>query len=134
MINQLRHWCSNRKFSLLCSAGFAVLGVALGVSLLKDNGTPVLRMSVGPEMTRRHAVAVYLAQEAARNDLSIKLVPSAGSEDCLNLLKAGQLDAAIVSGGIVVPDDNEITVVGCLAARGCPHPRPQRDGPGRTCL
>ena len=114
MINQLRHWCSNRKFSLLCSTGFAVLGVALAVSLLKDNGTPVLRMSVGPEMTRRHAVAVYLAQEAARNDLSIKLVPSAGSEECLNLLKAGQLDAAIVSGGVVVPDDDEITVVGAL--------------------
>ena len=32
----------------------------------------------------------------------------------MSLLKAGQLDAAIVSGGIVVPDDDEIMVVGAL--------------------
>lgn len=76
MINELRHWCSNRKLSLLCRAGFAILSVALAVSLLKDDDTPVLRLSMGPEMTRRHAVAVYLAQEAARNDLSIKLIQS----------------------------------------------------------
>ncbi len=114
MTNQLRHWGYNRKLSVLCGIVFAMLGVALAVSFLKDNETPVLRMSVGPEMTRRHAVAACLAEEAGRNDLSIKLIPSAGSEECLELLKSGQLDAAIVSGGIVVPDGNDIMVVGAL--------------------
>lgn len=114
MISQLRRLCSNRKLPLLSCTLFAVVGLAFAVSVVQDSKTPVLRMSAGPEMTHRHAAAAYLSEEAIRNNLSIKLIPSAGSEACLKMLKARQLDAAIVSSGIVVPDNDDIMVVGSL--------------------
>ena len=103
-----------RKFTLLCSIGCAVLSIWLAAPLLDDHTTPVLRMSAGSDSTRRYTMAVYLCKQATQNDLSIKLTTSAGSEDCLNQLKTGQLDAAIVSSGVVVPDDEDIAVLGAI--------------------
>ena len=69
-------------------------------------------MSAGPAGTRRHAVTTYLCEQAAQNKLSIKLLTNLGSEDCLHQLKAGQLDVALVSSGVKVPDDDEVMVLG----------------------
>ena len=79
-----------------------------------EQGTPILRLSAGPDSTRRHAVAVYLSEQAARNGLDIKLATNNGSEECLNQLQTRQLDAAIISNGVLVPDDNNITVLGAI--------------------
>ena len=114
MTNPILRWINHRKLALLCSFGFAALSLWLAVPLLINHDTPVLRMSAGPASTRRYAVAAYLCEQAAQNDLSIKLVTSAGSEDCLNLLKAGQLDLAIATSGVVVPDDDDIKVLGAV--------------------
>ena len=65
-------------------------------------------------MTRRHFIAAYLCEEAAKNDLSIELVENAGSEDCLTQLRSGRLDVALVSSCVVLPDDDNIMVLGAL--------------------
>ena len=92
------------------SLGFAVLSVVLATRLV-PNRIPPLRMSAGPEGTRRYAAAQMLAQYAAKDGLRIQLSTNAGSEECLKLLKAGELDAAIVSNGVIVPHDDELTVI-----------------------
>jgi TRAP-type uncharacterized transport system substrate-binding protein len=114
MKNRILRWSHYHTLLLFCCVGFVALGVWLAVPRLIKQETPVLRMSAGPDSTRRHAVAVYLSEQAARNDLALKLVNSAGSEDCLNRLKAGQLDVAIVSNGITVPDDDGIAVLAAV--------------------
>lgn len=114
MFNQVCRWISGSRLSLLLTSCFALLSISLLISWWSDGRPPVLRMSAGPENTRRHTVAQYLVGEAARNKLPIELIATAGSEDCLNRLKAKELDAAIVSNGVVVPDDRDLMVVAAL--------------------
>ncbi len=103
-----------RKLAVFCSVGFGLLSLSLAMPLLSDQRPPALRMSAGPEATRRHAVAVYMSEQAAQNELTVELLPNAGSEESLRLLKGGQLDAAIVSNGVVVPNDDDIVVLGAM--------------------
>jgi TRAP-type uncharacterized transport system substrate-binding protein len=102
----------NRKFAIGCSAGFAVLSLWLISTLYFEPETPVLRLSAGPESTRRHAVATWLSELSSQNNLDIDLFPNAGSEDSLNQLQSNQLDLALVSSGVIVPDDDDIVVLG----------------------
>lgn len=92
----------------------AAIGVGLAYPLLQAKEIPTLSLSAGPVSTHRHAVAEYLRDQAAPNGLTIRLEETAGTEDCLNLLKAGRLDAALVSNGMVVPDDDDVTVVAAI--------------------
>lgn len=112
--NKIRRRFAGRTAAILCSVGFAVLGFTFLMPLIVDEPTPRLRLSAGPSATRRHAIAQYLAQQAAHHDLAVDLATSAGSEDCLNLLKAGRLDAAVVSSGVKVPHDDGIMVLGAV--------------------
>jgi TRAP-type uncharacterized transport system substrate-binding protein len=105
---------TNRKTPLLCSVGLAALSIWLAAPLLVDQPIPVLRMSAGPDGTRRHTLANYLCEQAKQNNLAVTLATCAGSEDCLNLLKTGQLDVAVVSSGVTVPDDDDIMVLGAI--------------------
>jgi TRAP-type uncharacterized transport system substrate-binding protein len=114
MSRPIRLWSKGRALALLCFIGFVALGLGLTVSLLGEQQPPALRMSAGPESTRRHAIATYFREKAARNDLSVELGPTAGSEDCLNRLRDGSLDVAVVNNGVVVPDAKEVTVLGVL--------------------
>jgi TRAP-type uncharacterized transport system substrate-binding protein len=102
------------KHAILLSIVCAVVCLALAVSLVREESPPELRMSAGPEATRRHVLAQYFAEQAAEHHVAIKLLPNAGSEECLQQLKAQQLDAAIVCNGMLVPDDNDIMVVGAV--------------------
>lgn len=112
MIPILRRCLSMRVGISLGSAALAVLSVVLVTRLFIPHEMPTLRMSAGPEGTRRHAVTTYLCEQAAHHGVAIDLVPTVGTEECLNLLKAGKLDAAVVSSGVKVPDDDEIMVLG----------------------
>ena len=108
MANSIFRWTIDHTLPLLCSLGFATLTLWLAAPLLISPDTPLLHMSAGPDSTRRHAIAIYMSEQAAEHDLTIKLEPNAGTEECLNLVKAGKLDAALVSSGVKVPDDDDI--------------------------
>ena len=114
MFDTIVSWIFDRKLSLLCSLGLAAIGLTIALPHLTPKDAPTLRMSAGPAETRRHAVAEYLCEQASEQDLWINLVNSAGSEECLNLLKKRRLDVAIISSGVKVPEDENITVLGIL--------------------
>lgn len=111
---KIRHWLTSRKWALVCSCGFAVLCILLLVDSQLDSDDQEIRLSAGPAATRRHAVAVWLCEQAAQNDLTINLFDTTGVEDSLKLLKSNQLDVAIISNGVVVPDDENITVLAAI--------------------
>lgn len=114
MKQRLGLWIAHRKQALLCSACLAALSLLLAARWWEAQTPRALRLSAGPEGTRRHAVAEYLCNRGAKNGLAIDLSANAGSEDCLTLLKAGKLDAAIVSNGVTVPDDEDIVVLSAI--------------------
>jgi len=100
-----------RKLSVAISLGLALLSLTLAARMFIDRGVPPLRISAGPAGTRRHAVAEMLARHAARNGLSISLSTNAGAEESLRRLNSGQLDVALVSNGVTVPHDDDLTVL-----------------------
>jgi len=112
MITIVRRCLTMRVWITLGSAGLAVISLVLVTRLFMAPELPTLRMSAGPDGTRRHAVTTYLCEQAAHHGLAIDLVPAEGTEECLKLLQAGKLDAAVVSSGVKVPDDDEIMVLG----------------------
>jgi TRAP-type uncharacterized transport system substrate-binding protein len=111
MFAPLLHWIYDRKVPLLACVLCVALSFPLASRFLFSGEDAVLRMSAGPNFTRRHAVADYVRRQAEANGLSIQLIENAGSEDCLERLKRGELDAALVSSGVVVPDDQDIRVL-----------------------
>lgn len=114
MSRPTRLWSKRRILALLCFIGFAALGLGLAVSFWGQPQQPAVRMSAGPESTRRHALAAYFCEKAVRNDLSVELTTTAGSEDCLNRLREGSLDVAVVNNGVVVPNAKDVTVLGAI--------------------
>jgi TRAP-type uncharacterized transport system substrate-binding protein len=112
--NGIWSWVRERKLAVLLSLGCAAVSLALAIPLLKETKTPEVRMSAGPTSTRRHQLAEYFCEQAAANNVTVKLTANAGSEVCLEQLKSNQLDAAIVNNGVVVPDDDDIMVVGAV--------------------
>lgn len=112
MASVVFRWLKEHLWPLLGGAVFVVLAFWWLAPRLTPYGPPVLRMSAGPDQTRRHKVAAYLAQEAQRHQLTIELADCAGSEDCLQQVKQGTLDVALVSSGVVIPDDEVILVLG----------------------
>ncbi len=112
--NAIWSWVFERKYAICLSVGCAAVCLALAIPLLQETKAPAIRMSAGPALTRRHQIAEYFCEQAAMHKLAITLTTNAGSEACLEQLKANQLDAAIVSNGVVVPNDADVMVVGAV--------------------
>lgn len=104
----------DRAVPWICGAGLVLAFLVFASWMVADSKPPAIRLSAGPEFTRRHAVAEYLCRKAADHDLTIRLVNNAGSEECLNQIKSGELDAALVSNGVVVPNDDDIRVLAAI--------------------
>lgn len=111
MIDLIHRCLAHRTALRIGSAALGMFGLVLLAQVLVNMQPSELRMSAGPAGTRRHAVAEYLGQQARHHNLSITLEPNAGSEHCLEQLKTGKLDAALVSSGVVVPEDDDIVVL-----------------------
>lgn len=114
MPTNLAQWVFSRKLPLLASIVCALLCYFISMPWLHGEAEPSLRMSAGSRLTRRDTVAMYLREQAASNQLSIQLSDNAGTEECLQQVKRGQLDAAIVSSGVVVPEDDDIMVLAAM--------------------
>jgi TRAP-type uncharacterized transport system substrate-binding protein len=59
-----------------------------------------LTISGGGMLTKSHRLAKVLQEEAARRNVSLNIVPTAGSFQALNELNDGRLDLAFVQGGV----------------------------------
>jgi TRAP-type uncharacterized transport system substrate-binding protein len=110
----MRFFFSSRTLPAVCVSMSVVVVIWLASSLWIKPTNSVIRMSAGPDQTRRHAVATYFCEQAAQYKLNIHLESTKGSEDCLKRIKGGELDAAIVSNGVILPDDDEIRVLAAV--------------------
>ncbi|MGE0784770.1 MAG: TAXI family TRAP transporter solute-binding subunit [Sandaracinaceae bacterium] len=87
-----------------------VLGLALATLLLAVvflagalyRPSIELRVSAGDELGRRHQIAQVLARFARERDVHFTLMPTSGSADALARVESGELDVALVQGGLDV--------------------------------
>lgn len=112
--NRVLAWSGHRALAIVCCVCLATLGFAVAGGRLALRKPPGIRLSAGPELTRRQAIAATICEEARLSHLTIETVASKGSEDCLQRLKSGQLDAAIINSAVTVPDDEQIAVLAVL--------------------
>ncbi len=73
-----------------------------------------LRMTAGREEGTRYRIAQALRREAAHRALRIELQPMAGSEEALQSLEEGRVDAALVQGGLDMADHPNLRQVAVL--------------------
>jgi TRAP-type uncharacterized transport system substrate-binding protein len=90
---------------LLAIIGVAALGLAAFFAVHEPRERPVrLRMTAGQGGGTRHRIAQALRREAARRALAIELQAMAGSEEALQAVESGRVDAALVQGGLDMVD------------------------------
>lgn len=73
-----------------------------------------LTISGGGMLTKSHYLVKVLQAEAAQRNISLTIVPTAGSFESLNELNAGKLDLAFVQGGIDPIGYNNVTQVASM--------------------
>jgi TRAP-type uncharacterized transport system substrate-binding protein len=74
-----------------------------------------LTISGGGMLTKSHRLAKVLQEEAARHNVSLTIVPTAGSFQALNELNDGKLDLAFVQGGIDAIGYEDVRQVASIA-------------------
>ncbi len=94
---------------------FALLVVVSGIVIVLVQLLPPKQMSMaaGPENGAYRQVAERYREILARDGIKLKIVETAGSVDNAKLLESGQVDAAILQGGIQVSDP-EIEAIGAI--------------------
>lgn len=83
--------------------GFGVVAVVLLIANLfwpVRSARPRLSFSAGASQGHRHELAELLAEEADRQGLRLGLRPCGGSVEAIELVARGELDAAMVQGGL----------------------------------
>ena len=73
-----------------------------------------LRMTAGQERGTRHRIAQVLRREAAHRTLAIELQATAGSEEALQAMESGRVDAAFLQGGLDMGDHPALRQVAAL--------------------
>jgi len=73
-----------------------------------------LTMTAGPTVSTRHHLAELLRTEAAPRGLDLELKGTVGSEESLDQVNSGQLDCALVQGGLSVGDRRNVRQVAVL--------------------
>ena len=74
-----------------------------------------LTISGGGMLTKSHRLAKVLQEEAARRNVSLNIVPTAGSFQALNELNDGRLDLAFVQGGVDAIGYEDVRQVASIA-------------------
>lgn len=89
---------------LIAAAGLIAL-VVVSLDLLPPRS---LKIAAGAEGTAYHAVAREYARILAEDDIETVVVETAGSVENAALVAAGEVDVALVQGGIAVPDSARV--------------------------
>lgn len=87
-----------RWLTLACLAMVAISAFLLFRNLREP--TLPIRLSAGQPLKRRHAIAEVLRDEARAARLQLELIPTAGSEESLVDVARGEIDAALIQGGM----------------------------------
>lgn len=93
----------HQRRNLRLTAALAVVALAVAGLLLVARAAPRtvrLRLTAGDPLGKRHALAEALARTAKDQGVALELVPSAGSEEALQLVERGEVDLALVQGGL----------------------------------
>lgn len=114
LVQRLAHLSRVRRLLLGCAVA-ALLGAMLWSSWNLMPRSYTLRISGGPITGSRHFLARSLQDEAAAKGVRLDLRPSDGSEEALALVDAGQLDLALVQGGLDLPHANVVHVASVSA-------------------
>jgi TRAP-type uncharacterized transport system substrate-binding protein len=95
--------------------GVTAIGLALYFALHEAQDRQVrMRLTAGQEEGTRHRIALELRREATRRNLFIEVHPTAGSPDALQAIESGQVDAALVQGGLEMRDSPLLRQVATL--------------------
>ena len=95
--------------------GLSALALALFVYFYKPGQRAVhLSFTAGQKQTTRHQVAQALNTSATSLGIHLQLQETPGSEEALDQVNAGQLDLALVQGGLRVEDRPNVRQVATL--------------------
>ncbi len=101
--------------SLLAILGLAAVTLAAFFALREYVVRPVrLRMTAGHEGGTRHRIAQSLRRQAIHRSVTIELQPMAGSEQAIQGVDSGRIDAALVQGGLNMVDHPDLRQVAAL--------------------
>src|SRR6185295_16559334 len=73
-----------------------------------------VRMGAASAAARRFQIAETLANDARKHQLLVDVVATEGFEDSIHKVSAGELDVALVSTGLKVPQCNNARIVAGL--------------------
>jgi TRAP-type uncharacterized transport system substrate-binding protein len=101
--------------ALLAILGVAALCLAAFFAVHQPQERSIrLRMTAGQEAGTRHRIAQALRREAARRSLVIELYEVTGSEEALQAVESGRIDAAFVQGGLEMVEHQGLRQVAAL--------------------
>ncbi len=103
-----------RDRPIVIVTSFLVLGAVAFYLARPSRRTATLRISAGSARGQRHAMAEILKAEALAHRVRLVLVPTSGSEDALARLEAGQLDLAMIQGGLAFEPGRSVREVAAL--------------------
>ena len=106
---------SRVRDGLLALLGLTALGLAVLFAFHQPrDGLVRLRMTAGQEAGTRHRIAQVLQRESARRAIEIQVQATAGSAEALDAVESGEVDAALVQGGLETIDRPGLRQVAAL--------------------
>jgi TRAP-type uncharacterized transport system substrate-binding protein len=108
-------WRKRFREGSLAVLGVTAIGLAVWWALQQPQERPIhLSMTAGQEGGTRHKIAQELQLEAARRGLFIDVRPMTGSQQALRALETGEVDFAMVQGGLEMGDSPVVRQVASL--------------------
>jgi uncharacterized protein len=86
---------------------FVIAGFAVAYHFVQPAPPRSLSMATGDPRGAYHRYGEYFQKELAKRNISLRLMPTAGSLENLDLLRRGAADVAFVQGGTVRTEDGE---------------------------
>ncbi|NRB35293.1 MAG: ABC transporter substrate-binding protein [Rhodobacteraceae bacterium] len=113
--NETRNW-RNLPFGVLLLGLLLILSVGFGLLTLWRSLLPPqdIRMAAGIEGGAYEAIAMQYKTILARDRLRLTVVPTAGSAENMELLVAGEVDVALIQGGIRAPEEAGVSALAAV--------------------
>ncbi|MBL4766707.1 MAG: hypothetical protein JKY94_03205 [Rhodobacteraceae bacterium] len=99
------------KFWFLGAVGVFLLGAVMILLQLHPPGT--LKLAAGPSGGAYNQVAERYREILARDGIELEIIETAGSAENAQMIANGQVDAAIMQGGVAIPNP-EIEAIGAI--------------------